>query len=94
MSFKPKGSGWFSIVFGLAFLLTFLGSSRYDYTKIAPQDLFESWLLFIALVLIFWGIDRVKHGQNSLRIGQPTINFIVAIMGITFALLALILDKS
>jgi hypothetical protein len=83
---KPKGSGIFAVVFGL---LALLASFQHGLTKIPPDLLVKAWLLFVAAILIGWGANRIRVGSKNLTVGQDTINFVVAIMGATFALLAL-----
>ena len=83
---KPKGSGYFAAVVGAVFLgvLVFV-----DVTKITREWVLRGWFLFAATVLIGWGVNRAATGANDWTVGQDTINFVVAIVGATAAILAL-----
>jgi hypothetical protein len=89
---RPKGSGWFAAIFGAVFLIAFVCSFIWDLSKISPYMLFKIWLLFAGSVLLSWGINRIKKGSNDNTIGQSTINFVIAIIGATFAILAILLE--
>jgi hypothetical protein len=87
---KPKGSGVFSVVFGLLFVLAFLVSFWVDdVTQLPPEWIVRVWMLFVATVLISWGANRIKTGTPGRTVGQETINFVVSLIGVTFALIAL-----
>jgi len=43
--------------------------------------------------LLAWGFVRVRNGEPGWQIGQPTINFVVGVMGATVALLALVKQR-
>ena len=87
---KPKGSGYFSAGFGFLFLIAFISSFFFDLTSLSPYLIFQIWLIFAAMILLIWGLIRVKTGENKWKIGQPTLNFIVGIVGVTIALLAIV----
>ena len=89
---KPKGSGWFAAIFGAIFFLIFICSFVWDISNISPYILFKVWVLFSAIVLLSWGFNRIKTGRDDRTIGQSTINFVVAIIGGTFAILAILLE--
>jgi hypothetical protein len=89
---RPKGSGWFAAIFGAVFLTAFICSFIWDLSKISPQVLFKIWLLFAASVLLGWGINRIRKGSDGSAIGQSTINFVIAIIGATFAILAILIE--
>ena len=86
---QPKGSGYFSLCFGFLFLGTFIISFIYDFSTLNPYLIFQIWLLFTSIILLTWGVSRIKNGENNWHIGQPTINFTVGIIGVTIALLRL-----
>ena len=89
---KPKGLGWFAAIFGAIFLLIFISSFVWDLSDISPYILFKVWVLFAAIVLLSWGVRRIKTGRDDRTIGQSTINFVIAIIGGTFAILAILLE--
>jgi len=86
---KPRGSGIFAIIFGVLFLLALVASFQIDFTKLPREVVVRAWLLFVTAVLICWGANRVRIGGPSLTVGQATINFVVGLIGATFALIAL-----
>jgi hypothetical protein len=91
---KPKGSGWFALGAGVIFLAAFICSFVWDLSKIPPYLLFKAWLLIAAVILLGWGIRRIKKGGDDWTVGQSTINFVVAILGATIAILAILLAPS
>lgn len=88
---KPKGSGWFAVGSGAIFLVAFICSFKWDLSKIPPYLLFKAWLLIATAILLGWGARRIRTGRADWTIGQNTINFVVAILGATFAILAIVL---
>lgn len=88
---KPKGSGWFSVASGAIFVAVFVSLFKWDLSTISPYILFKVWLLIAASILIAWGVRRIRTGRNDWTIGQSTINFVMAIVGATFAILAIVL---
>jgi hypothetical protein len=89
---KPKGSGWFAAGAGVLFLVVFICSFVWDLSKIPPYLLFKAWLLLATVILLWWGIRRVQTGRDDRTVGQNTINFVVAIIGVTFAILAIVVS--
>ena len=89
---KPKGSGWFAIASGGLFLAAFLSSFVWDLTQVSPYAVFKAWLIVASLILLGWGINRVKNGRDEWTVGQPTINFVVGIIGATIAILAIVVS--
>ena len=87
---KPKGSGWFAAGSGAVFLIAFICSFIWDLTKIPPYLLFKAWLLIATAILLGWGVRRIETGRNDWTVGQNTINFVVAIVGATIAILAIV----
>ena len=90
---KSAGSGYFSVVagvlFAIALFLTFVpGIDAFD-----PLTLFRAWLAFAAVILVGWGIQRVVTGDRAdLRVGQPTLSFVVTVIGATLAFWALVIE--
>ena len=87
---KPKGSGYFAAAFGALFAVTFIVSLSVKLYRLCPYYAFQGWLVFAAVTLIVWGGVRIVTGEASRRVGQDTINFVVGIVGVTIALLALV----
>jgi len=90
---KPKGSGWFAAGTGAIFLITFIFLLFYDPKDIDPRILFMGWLLFATVILLIWGINRIKKGRDDWTVGQSTINFVVGIIAATIAILTIFLEK-
>jgi hypothetical protein len=88
---KPKGSGWFAVGSGVGFLVVFFCSLNWDLSKIPPYLLFKVWLLIATAILLGWGARRIKTGRDDWTIGQSTINFVIAIVGATLAILAIVI---
>jgi hypothetical protein len=87
---KPKGSGWFAAGAGVIFLVAFVCSFVWDLSKIPSYLLFKVWLLIATAILLGWGIRRIQNGRDDWTVGQNTINFVVAILGATIAILAIV----
>jgi hypothetical protein len=92
MSDKPKGSGWFAAGAGVIFLVIFICSMKWDLSKIPPYLLFQVWLLLATIILSGWGIRRIQTGRPSWSVGQTTITFVVTIIGVTLAILAIVVS--
>jgi hypothetical protein len=95
---KPTGSGWFSLIVGSAFILLVLvfWLRGNGVGSINPNYLLAAWMIFSGVLMSGWGITRIlstsaKH--DWWRIGQNTINFCVAIIAATFAILAILMQK-
>lgn len=91
---RPKGSGWFSAGVGVIFLALFISSFKWDLSRIPPYLLFKAWLFIASALLVTWGVRRIQTGENNWTIGQNTINFVVAIIGATIAILAILMTGS
>ena len=90
---RPRGSGLFAAAFGVLFLAAFIVSffPGLHFDKIPPVDILRVWLVFIAAVLIGWGVNRVvKTDDKGLNVGQDTIAFVIGIVAATLALLELV----
>ncbi|WP_036048725.1 hypothetical protein [Bradyrhizobium sp. Tv2a-2] len=94
---KPAGSGWFSFVIGTAFILlaVLILAVPWDVGKINANQVLMAWMIFSGLVMGFWGLVRILTATRptDLRVGQNTLNFCVAIIGATFAILAIVVEK-
>lgn len=88
---NPKGAGLFAIIFGIVFLSLFICSFIWDLSSIPPYLLFKIWLIFAAIILIGWGVTRLIKLKSKWRISRPTIQFLISIIGITIAILTLII---
>jgi hypothetical protein len=86
---KPTGSGYFAAVCGILFLLALVGSLFVTVDQLSPDWILRGWLLFVAVILLGWGIKRVRTGRPDLTVGQDTINLVIALVGSTIALLGL-----
>jgi hypothetical protein len=94
---KPAGSGWFSLVIGGVFFLlaVLILIFRWDVSKINANHVLTAWMIFSGIVMGVWGIVRIKTTTKpgNPQVGQNTLNFCVAIIGATFAILALVIAK-
>ena len=79
--------------FGVLFFIALYSSFVFDLRSLSPYVIFQAWLSFAGAILVVWGVVRVLTGAKGWRIGQPTINFVVGIIGATIALLALVKQK-
>jgi hypothetical protein len=86
----PKGSGYFAASIGLVFLVVLAVSFFEDLKNLPPDWLLRIWLLFAGVILVGWGANRIKNGRPSWVIGQETLNFVVAVVGATIAIFALL----
>ena len=89
----PKGSGYFAAIVGVIFLCAFIGSFFGALDQLSRQWLMRAWLVFVAAILILWGVNRIKKGRPDATVGQDTINLVNGVISSTIALLALLLGK-
>ena len=90
---KPKASGSFALIWGVLFLAISPLALHGDIQKLAkayPNVLLGAWLLLAGLILIYWGINRRRKSTGTGPFGQDTINCVIAILGVTFALVQLL----
>src|SRR5262245_24694174 len=89
---KPSGSGIFALLAGIAFLVAFVASFMTKLTDLNPYYFLQGWLGFAMLILFAWGANRVIKSWRvkPFEVGQDTFNFVVAIVGATLALFALV----
>jgi hypothetical protein len=94
---KPAGSGWFSLMIGTTSIIMVLAFwlCGKDVGSINPNYVIAAWMIFSGIVMSLWGIVRIisASAKTDLRVGQNTINFCVAIIAVTFAILALVMPK-
>jgi hypothetical protein len=87
---KPIGSGIFAVVCGAAFLVLFFLSQPGTGADFNADWTLRLWLLFVAACLILWGLSRILTGnKKDFRIGQDTASFVVSIVGVTIAIVAM-----
>ncbi|GAB3374098.1 hypothetical protein GCM10027431_26370 [Lysobacter rhizosphaerae] len=88
---KPKGSGYFAIVCGLLFLAAFISSLYFDnfVGGLTQERVMGAWFAAVSAILLWWGVIRVRTGRPDMTIGQDTINFVIGVISVTIALLAL-----
>jgi hypothetical protein len=89
---RPRGSGIFSAIFGALFVAALVASYAVDLRKVCPYTLFRLWLAFVAVTLLWWGINRIVRGDQSYRVGQDTINFVVGLIGASVAIFTLVVQ--
>src|SRR5919106_4058893 len=85
---KPKGSGYFAAVVGAAYFFAFIGSFcvTLDKLTLSSQWLLRTWLVFVAISLLWWGVVRAIKGRPDSTIGQDTIRLVNSIVSSTIAL--------
>lgn len=90
---RPEGSGWFSIGVGVLFAGVFVASLNPKFWDgVDPYRLFQGWLVIAATLLILWGTQRVMRVKSDWRVGQDTINFVVAFTAAAIALFTLVAE--
>ena len=93
----PVGSGYFAKYVGIGFFVVsvIIGGAWHfgvDFKTINPLYVLETWIVACAVILIYWWQNRINHSQNNSRaVGQDTINMVITIVGVTFAIAAIIL---
>ena len=105
---KPIGSGIFSLLVGVLFIIGGGYVIWLDYRHIPLQPIYvlAGWLAASGLIAIIWGVQRIiearkcdESGERSKdakdkRIGQSTINMIVSMVAATFVIAAIVLEQS
>lgn len=89
---RPRGSGILASVFGALFVAALVASYVVDLRNLCPYTLFRLWLAFVAGTLLWWGINRIVRGDQSYRVGQDTINFVVALVAASVAIFTLVVQ--
>ena len=87
---KPSGSGYFAAICGGLFVVAFIGSFFVSVDRLSPEWIVRAWLLFVAAVLSWWGVNRILTGKADRTVGQDTINLVIGVVGATVALLGLL----
>jgi hypothetical protein len=97
MSSKPIGSGKFARNAGWLFLAAAAAVLLWDKfgqklgLELRPIYILVGWLLASGIIAIVWGQNRIRDADpNDKRIGMDTINMIVAMLGVTFAVAAFV----
>ena len=67
-----------------------IGSFFVSVDQLSPEWIMRAWFLFVAVVLLWWGGNRLRTGADDPTVGQNTINFVIAIVGASVALLGLL----
>lgn len=91
MNDRPTGSGWLAVGFGVLFVCAFVATFVRRIGDLSPEWIFRIWLICAAVVLLGWGGQRIKTGNRSPAIGQETLSFVVGVIGVTAAILALLI---
>lgn len=91
---KPIGSGLFGLVCGVLFVVVaFVFADGMAAMK--PAEVLRWWLGISGAVLVVWGASRIltTSARRDMRIGMDTINMVVTMVGVTFAIWAIVLDR-
>jgi amino acid transporter len=93
---RPAGSGWFSLLLGMALivlvLICWLSGAN---VKVKPEMVLAVWTIASASIMALWGLGRILNKRPALllKVGQPTITAWVAIFAVTFTIWAIIAAK-
>lgn len=90
---KPKGSGYFSLAVGIAFVAVLLASFFVDLRAVSPQWFLRCWLGFASSIMLVWGARRIRKGRDDWTVGQETLNFVVGVVGATVAIFAIVAQQ-
>jgi hypothetical protein len=97
MSSRPVGSGKFARAAGCIFLAAAAAVFLWDGygerlgLSVSPIYILVGWLIASGVVAIAWGQNRINTGdKENNTIGMDTINMIVTMLGVTFAVAAFI----
>jgi hypothetical protein len=90
---KPKGSGYFAAICGGFFVVAFVCSFVFTVNQLSPNWIMRAWFLFVAAILLWWGVDRARTGRPDPTVGQSTINMVITLVVATFGLLSLLFKK-
>ena len=96
----PVGSGRFARAWGCAFLaaavVVFLWDRFGDQLGLQADPIYilVGWLVASGVIAVVWGQNRIKKGDANRskfgHTGMDTINMIVTMLGVTFAVAAFI----
>lgn len=90
---KPRGSGYFAVISGFLFFCAFLASLFVDdfVHRLTPEAVMRTWFVSVAVILVWWGVNRIRNSRPDPTIGQTTIQFVMGTVSLTVALLALVM---
>jgi hypothetical protein len=80
---KPAGPGWFSVTLAILSILVVIAAVQIK-DFVDPDWVFLIWVAGSGLIMLAWG------AKTGFRIGKDTISAWVAILAVTFAILAII----
>jgi len=89
---RPAGSGRFAILVGVIYVFLGIAVAIVHYTGITMPIAYilPGWFLCSGFIAIVWGRNRVRTGNRSDgTIGMDTINMLVIMLGVAFAIAAL-----
>jgi high-affinity Fe2+/Pb2+ permease len=94
-----KGSGILALICGGVASWVAFGfyKGRFTLESLSPQVVMSYWLFFIAVMLVYWGLQRLitgRGGKGWFLIGQTTILFVVSLAATTFALFTLLISAT
>jgi len=97
---RPAGSGYFARASGCVFLTAAVVIFLWDRFReqlglqINPIYILVGWLIASGVIAVSWGQNRINKGYKSRSdfgdTGMDTINMIVTMLGVTFAVAAFI----
>ena len=96
----PVGSGKFARAWGFGFLAAAVVIFLWDRfgeqlgLQLNPIYILVGWLIASGIIAVAWGQNRINKGDTSRsdfgHTGMDTINMIVTMLGVTFAVAAFI----
>jgi hypothetical protein len=89
---KPKGSGLFAFGFGSISLVlaVLIHAGAINPQSLCKNSIIVGWFFFSGGLGVYWGISRMRDFKGWKLVGQDTMTFILAMVGITAALLQLL----
>lgn len=90
---KPTGSGYFAIVSGSILASACVSSFFLDISAITGEMIVRIWLASASIILLYWGFNRVNTGVSNKTIGQDTINLVIAVAGVTVAIMGMLSNR-
>jgi hypothetical protein len=87
----PKGSGLFAVCFGIIswIIAIWFCASNANICDLSDNHLLVLWLVASGFLGVYWGVGRILSFKNWRLVGQDTMTFILAMLGITFAIIAI-----
>lgn len=91
------GSGWLATLAATALIASGVGSVALYFSGVVytfPKLIvYAAYAVLAGLVIIVWGINRIKKPRKEDAIyGQPTMNFVFTVVGVTFAVIAILVN--